>query len=56
MNGVYKGFNLISQETDSMLKDADCPQTEDYNEEDYADSENDSKPSIAAGEILQTFW
>ena len=41
LNGVYKGFNLISEETSLELNEANCPDTMDYDDRYYQDESND---------------
>lgn len=41
LDGVYKGFNLISEETSQALDSTNCPETTDYDNDLYDDEGND---------------
>ena len=41
LDGVYKGFNLISEETSQALDSTNCPETTDYDNNLYDDKGND---------------
>ena len=41
LDGVYKGFNLISEDTSQALDSTNCPETSDYDTNVYDDEGND---------------